>query len=145
MITFLSTARSAHYTQRPILLIGTRLLIGLTAFGIASVACMAFANPQDVMSLVGVHLPNPDAYSSIRGVYGGAGLTIALWLVYLAARQPRQGLVFVAILCGLYALSRLITQLTEGPLGDFGYQWMLIEGTLCGLALLLLALTRRHV
>ncbi|WP_052316742.1 DUF4345 domain-containing protein [Rudanella lutea] len=144
MLSFLSTNRPNAYQQRSILLICTRLLIGLTAFGIASVAAMAFANPQDVMSLVGVHLPNPDAYSSIRGVYGGAGLTITLWLVYLAAQQPRQGLIFVAVLCGLYALSRLITQLTEGPLGDFGYQWMLIESTLCGLALVLLALTRRH-
>jgi hypothetical protein len=37
-----------------------------------SVSIMAFYNPQSVMDLVQVTLPNNDAFSSIRGIYGGS-------------------------------------------------------------------------
>ncbi|MBO0953055.1 DUF4345 domain-containing protein [Fibrella forsythiae] len=109
----------------------------LVAAGIALVAFMAFVNPQAVMDLVQVKLPNPDAYSSIRGVYGGAGLTLVVALLYLASTDLQKGLLLVAILCGFYALSRLITGQIEGPLGPFGSRWLLIEASMCSLALLL--------
>lgn len=113
------------------------VLIGITALGIGMVSLMAFINPQSVMDLVGVTLPNTDAYSSIRGVYGGAGMTICTALVYLAIKNQRLGLLFVALLCGFYALSRTITIYAEGPLGEFGQQWLVIESSICILALLI--------
>jgi hypothetical protein len=111
-------------------------LIGLCASGILMVSIMAFINPQSVMNLVGVTLPNTDAYSSIRGVYGGAGLTICIILFYLAVKNSRQGLLCMALLCSLYALSRLITIFAEGNLGEFGQQWLIIESVMAMLALL---------
>ncbi len=111
------------------------ILIGLTAAGILMVSIMAFINPQSVMDLVGVTLPNTDAYSSIRGVYGGAGLAIVIGLLYLALTNPQTGVVFVALICGLYALSRTITIFVDGNLGEFGLQWLKIESSMCLLAI----------
>jgi hypothetical protein len=65
----------------------TLVLIGLTASGILMVSLMAFVNPQSVMDLVQVKLANNDAYSSIRGVYGGAGMTLVIALIYLAFKD----------------------------------------------------------
>lgn len=42
-----------------------------------------------------------------------------------------KALAFLALLWGLYALSRVITIYTEGALGSFGQQWLLIETSLC--------------
>ncbi|MDO1450510.1 DUF4345 domain-containing protein [Rhodocytophaga aerolata] len=113
------------------------IVIGITALGIGMVSIMAFINPQSVMDLVGVSLPNTDAYSSIRGVYGGAGMAICIALVYLAISNQKIGLLFVALLCGLYALSRTITIYVEGSLGEFGQQWLIIESSMCIVASLL--------
>lgn len=113
------------------------IVIGITALGIGMVSIMAFINPQSVMDLVGVSLPNTDAYSSIRGVYGGAGMAICIALVYLAISNQKMGLLFVALLCGLYALSRTITIYAEGSLGEFGQQWLVIESSMCIVASLL--------
>jgi hypothetical protein len=118
-------------------------IICLTALGILMVSVMAFSNPQAVMDLVQVKLPNNDAYSSIRGVYGGAGLTIFITLVYLLFKNRLQGLAFVALLCGFYALSRIITVVSEGALGSFGTNWMVIEGVMSITALALLIANRR--
>ncbi|WP_266367333.1 DUF4345 domain-containing protein [Tellurirhabdus rosea] len=120
-----------------------RFLIGLATLGIFMVAVMAFQSPQAVMDLVQVKLTTTDAYSSIRGVYGGAGLSISVMLVYLGIRRPKEGLAFVALITGLYALSRWITAQVEGPLGAFGQQWIVIEGAICVLSLLVLALWQR--
>lgn len=109
------------------------------------VSLMAFGNPQAVMDLVQVQLPNNDAFSSIRGVYGGVGLTIAIMLVYWAIRNIQQGVVFLSVLWGLYAISRMITWMTEGPLGDFGRQWLTIESVFCIAGLALLAIRRKSV
>ena len=54
----------------------------LSALSVLSVSIMAFQNPQAVMDLVSVKLNNTDAYSSIRGVYGGVGVTIFISLLY---------------------------------------------------------------
>jgi hypothetical protein len=42
----------------------------------------------------------------------------------------------MALLCSLYALSRLITIFAEGNLGEFGQQWLIIESVMAMLALL---------
>lgn len=106
-------------------------LMILSVLGISMVAFMAFSDPQSVMALVNVKLDNTDAYSSIRGVYGGAGLTIAITMVYGMLKNMRLALGFTALLWGLYALSRIITSLNEGPLGAFGTQWVYTESFLC--------------
>lgn len=122
-------------------------IIVLTATGILMVSIMAFINPQSVMDLVGVTLPNTDAYSSIRGVYGGAGLAIFTALLYLVFTNKQTGLLFVALICGLYALSRTVTIFVEGNLGEFGMQWLKIESIMCILALIIYSLhtkSQRH-
>jgi hypothetical protein len=42
---------------------------------------------------------------------------------------------FIALFWCMYALSRLMTISVEGPLGDFGSQWLVIESTLSLLSL----------
>lgn len=113
------------------------VLIIFSAFSMLMVSLMAFANPQSVMDLVQVQLPNNDSYSSIRGIYGGVGMVIIIQLIYLAVKDRKKGLAFLAMLWGFYALSRLITIAVEGPLGDFGTQWLTIESVLCLLSVAL--------
>jgi hypothetical protein len=129
--------------QHKLLRISSATLIGFSALAILMVSLMAFQNPQAVMDLVQVKLPSNDAFSSIRGVYGGVGLTVFISLVYLAFKDHTKGLAFAAILWGSYALSRLMTISLEGPLGAFGQQWLLIESTLCIVAVILLAVRLR--
>lgn len=112
--------------------------LSFSAFAVLLVSLMAIQNPQAVMDLVQVQLPNNDAYSSIRGVYGGVGLTIFIVLLYSILRNKKQGLTFAALFWGSYALSRILTILLEGPLGGFGSQWLFIETLLCLIALTLL-------
>lgn len=112
--------------------------LSFSAFAVLLVSLMALQNPQAVMDLVQVQLPNNDAYSSIRGVYGGVGLTIFIVLLYSILRNKKQGLTFAALFWGSYALSRILTILLEGPLGGFGSQWLFIETLLCLIALTLL-------
>jgi len=112
--------------------------IVFSAFCLLMVSLMAFVNPQSVMDLVSVKLNNNDAYSSIRGIYGGVGLTIVISLIYLIRTHVKEALLFLTLLWGLYAISRLITILVEGPLGDFGMQWIVTESVLCGIAVVLL-------
>ena len=105
----------------------SRGLILLSATSLFTVSAMAFNNPQSVMDLVSVELHNNDAYSSIRGVYGGVGLTLFILLLYTMRRNLLESLGLLSILWGLYALSRIMTIYKEGPLGSFGTQWLLIE------------------
>lgn len=119
-------------------------LILFSGLSIIMVSAMAFNDPQAVMDLVGVKLTNTDAYSSIRGVYGGVGLTIFATLIYLALKDYKKGLVFTSILWGSYALSRLLTISMEGSLGAFGNQWLMIESILCLLSLVLLVFNARN-
>jgi len=129
-------------TQK-IISVASASFIGFSAFAIVMVSIMAFSDPQAVMDLVKVKLTNTDAYSSIRGVYGGVGFTIFLTFVYLGFRDQTKGLLFAAVLWGLYAVSRLVTIFREGPLGDFGNQWLTIESGLCLVALVLLSFKLR--
>ncbi len=117
----------------------------LSAAAFLSVSVLAFTNPQSVMDLVQVHLPNNDAYSSIRGAYGGVGLTLCISLVYLLLRDRQLGLRFLCLLLGLYTLSRILTIFVEGTLGAFGQQWLLIEFLGFLIALSLLWVDRRVV
>lgn len=114
------------------------LLIGTSVMGILSVSFMAFGDPQAVMDLVQVKLDNTDAYSSIRGVYGGVGIALMGVLLYLAFTDRKAALGFIALFWGMYAISRLMTISMEGPLGAFGSQWLVIESTLSLAALVVL-------
>lgn len=117
-----------------------RVFIGFSALSLLSVSVMAFLNPQSVMDLVQVKLNNTDAFSSIRGVYGGVGLTLFISLIYLMVKNVKQGLGLLSLLWGFYALSRAITILVEGPLGSFGSQWIITELVLFVIAIILFIL-----
>lgn len=125
-------------------LIASRVFMGFSAVCMLSVSLMAFSNPQAVMDLVQVKLTNTDAYSSIRGVYGGVGLCLFLGIIYMAWKEVSRGLVFLAMLWGAYAMSRLITIFAEGRLGAFGTQWLVTESALFAIAMLLILLNRRR-
>jgi len=115
----------------------------LSATALLSVSVMAFRDPQSVMDLVHVRLTNTDAFSSIRGVYGGVGLTLFISLIYLMFNDIRKGLAFLSLLWGFYALSRTVTVFSEGALGDFGKQWLITESLLFAVAVGLLLGNRR--
>jgi hypothetical protein len=129
-------------TQRTIALASKGFIL-LSALSLLSVSVMAFANPQSVMDLVHVQLNNTDAFSSIRGVYGGVGMTLFLSLIYLMLRDTQSGLLFLCLLWGFYALSRTITIFSEGALGDFGNQWLMTESVFFVLALALALANRK--
>ncbi len=122
--------------QKMILLV-SRSFMGLSALSMLSVSLMAFSDPQSVMDLVHVELNNNDAFSSIRGVYGGVGLTLFISIVYMLVKQVRTGLIFLCMLWGFYALSRLMTIVAEGDLGAFGTQWLITESCFFAIALVL--------
>lgn len=115
----------------------TRIYLGFSLLSLLSVSMMALFDPQSVMDLVDVQLSSTDALSSIRGVYGGVGITICLSILYLLIKHPEKGAGFLSIFWGAYAFSRLITLISDGPLGDFGSQWLIIESimALIGLGL----------
>lgn len=131
-------------TQRMIKGVSSAFIF-VCALSLLSVSLMAFVNPQSVMDLVSVSLSNTDAFSSIRGVYGGAGMAMVILLVYLSRKDQQTALVFLSCLWGLYASSRLITIFVEGPLGNFGSTWIVIEALFCIIAVTLLTLTKRYV
>lgn len=114
--------------------------IMVSALALLFVSLMAFNDPQQVMDLVQVKLTNTDAYSSIRGVYGGVGMTLVLLLIYWMFRDIRTGLASLALLWGFYVLSRVLTWLLNGPLNAFGRQWLGIESLLFIVACFLLFL-----
>ncbi len=120
--------------------ITSKRYILFSLLSLASVSFMAFHAPQSVMDLVNVQLKNTDAYSSIKGIYGGAGLTICISLIFLYKNNIELALIFSMLLWGLYALSRTTTIFMEGPLGTFGNQW--IEIVLFTIGLLLLVLNK---
>lgn len=115
----------------------------LSALSLAYVALLAIKNPQAVMDLVNVKLGNNDALSSIRGVYGGVGITLVIVILYLTFNQLNKGLAFISIFWGFYALSRLITLLVDGALGDFGNTWLAIETIFCLIGLSLFIFGRK--
>ena len=122
----------------------TKGFILLSGFSLLSVSVMAFYSPQSVMDLVSVKLTTTDAYSSIRGVYGGVGLTLFITLLYALKKNHLEGLALLSILWGLYALSRIITIAHEGALGAFGKQWLIIECIFGLTAFVLYIVNKKH-
>ncbi|MEL6536542.1 MAG: DUF4345 domain-containing protein [Bacteroidota bacterium] len=112
----------------------SKLFVGISILSVGYVALLSLVSPQATMDLVQVTLPNTDAVSSIRGVYGGVGLAISIVLVYLLVKDLPKALGLLGLFWGGYALSRVITLLVDGPLGAFGTQWLTIEGTFCLIA-----------
>lgn len=123
-----------------IIKISSKIFIGFSILSLMYVSLLSIYSPQATMDLVSTALPNTDAISSIRGIYGGAGLVITVTLIYLLLKDVRKGLIFLSLFWAAYAISRIITILVDGPLGDFGSQWLKIESTLSMLALVLLIL-----
>jgi len=123
--------------------ISSQIYIGFSIFSIAYVSILSIYNPQGTMDLVATQLSNTDAISSIRGIYGGVGLVICLSLVHLLLKDEKKALIFLSLFWLAYSISRLITILVDGPLGEFGSQWLVIESTLGILALVLLLFYRR--
>lgn len=104
--------------------------IGLSLISISSVALWAWVDPDGVMALVQVELSNTDSLSSIRGAYGGAGIMLVILFLYLSSTSLRKTLFFLTLFWLLYVLSRGITYMVNGPLGDFATQWIIIESIL---------------
>ncbi len=113
-----------------------------SASALLIVSVMALMNPQSVMDLVKVELKNTDAISSIRGIYGGVGLSLVISLLYLMANNIPKGLLYLCMLWGLYAISRMITVLVEGALGDFGTNWLYMESVFFLISMILLLLNK---
>lgn len=135
--TLFTFVKNYMMNKHKIIKITSAVFIIFSACSLLMVSLMAIANPQSVMDLVQVKLPNNDAYSSIRGIYGGVGLVIITQLVYLLIKDSRTALAFLAMFWGAYALSRLITIAAEGTLGAFGNQWLMIESIFSVTALIL--------
>ncbi|WKZ60334.1 MAG: DUF4345 domain-containing protein [Cyclobacteriaceae bacterium] len=130
-------------TAKVIYLTASKGFILFSAISLLYVALMAFINPQSVMDLVGVTLPNTDAISSIRGIYGGVGIALVALLIYMAFFQTINGLSFLAVFWGSYALSRIITWFNDGALGEFGTNWLVIESFMCVAGIVLLAFGKK--
>lgn len=101
------------------------------------VAYMGITDPVGVMNLVNTPLNNNDAISSIRGIYGGVGLLLCGMFIYLFYTDVTKAVFVLLLFWMVYALSRIITIATDGPLGDFGTQWLFIESILAALGSIL--------
>lgn len=115
----------------------THLLLAVSILGLSYVTALAWWSPAQVMALVNVSLPNTDALSSIRGIYGGVGTCVLLVMAYLWKNNLPLAIRLLAAFWLLYALARTITWWVDGPLGDFGKLWLIIEASLGSLALVL--------
>ncbi len=122
----------------------SQIYIGFSAFSLGYVALLSLFSPQSTMDLVATTLPNNDAISSIRGIYGGVGLVITIQLIYLLIKDYYKGLWFLSLFWGAYAICRLITIFSDGPLGDFGAQWITIETAFSAIAIILLLLSKKY-
>lgn len=117
--------------------------ICFSALSLAYVAILSFYSPQATMDLVATKLPNNDAISSIRGIYGGVGLIITFQLVYLLINDFKKALTFLSLFWGAYAISRIATIFIEGSLGSFGTQWLIIESIFSLLGMFLLIIGKK--
>jgi hypothetical protein len=124
--------------------ISSQIFIGFSAFSLGYVALLSLINPKLTMDLVKTTLPNTDAISSIRGIYGGVGLVITIQLIYLLFKDYNKGLLFLSMFWGAYAVSRLITIFVEGSLGDFGNQWIVIESIFSAIAIILMFVSKQY-
>ena len=122
-----------------IITISSKLFVALSGLSLIYVSLLSLINPQATMDLVNVNLSNTDAISSIRGIYGGVGIAITISFLWIFFQQPRWSLTFLALFWSGYALSRILTIIIDGSLGEFGNQWLVIE-TIFGCIAILLAL-----
>lgn len=99
-------------------------------FGLSAVAILSMADPQATMDLVAVQLGNNGARSSIRGVYGGVGLTILTFSAIYFKTRGREILMFLSLFWTYYAFARLLTVFMDGALGGFGSRWLVIESVM---------------
>lgn len=113
--------------MKKIIYIISYIFIAISLISLLYVAVSAWINPHAVMALVQVKLPNNDALSSIRGVYGGVGITLVGTAAVISFKKVQQGLLFFTVFWFMYALSRIITIGTDGALGQFGSSWLKIE------------------
>ena len=125
--------------------ISSQTFIVFSIISLGYVALLSLFQPQATMDLVATTLPNTDAISSIRGIYGGVGLVITLQLIYLLIKDLQKGLLFLSLFWGAYAISRFMTILMDGPLGSFGTQWIIIETTFCLLGMGLWFLSNKYL
>jgi hypothetical protein len=137
--------KTEHMKNNRIIDIATWAIVLISALGTLSVSLMALVDPQGVMAMVHTPLDNTDAYSSVRGVFGGVGLTLAAIMVWVFRRDRTAGLGFIALFWGNYALCRALTIAMDGPLGAFGGQWIVIETMLALAALALYVVRKRAV
>lgn len=121
------------------------MFVGISCLSLLYVSLMAWFSPRAVMALVNVSLDNNDALSSIRGVYGSVGLALVVLVILISRKDLRSSLLFLSIFWFLYALSRLVTLLVDGPLGEFGTNWLMIESVFGCLAMLLYFATKSAV
>lgn len=119
--------------------------MGFSIFSIGYVSVLSLINPQATMEMVNTSLNNTDAISSIRGIYGGVGIVITYGLFHLLMNDLRKGLSFLALFWGAYAISRIITVFIDGPLGDFGTQWLTIESTFFVIALIMWIAHKKYI
>ncbi|PSL07721.1 DUF4345 domain-containing protein [Cecembia rubra] len=108
----------------------TKVYVIFSLLSLLYVSIMALFSPQQVMDMVQVNLNNTDAISSIRGVYGGVGISISSMLIFLLFKKHEWAFGFLVMFWGSYAISRVLTILLEGNLGDFGSNWLMIESFL---------------
>lgn len=116
------------------------LLLGLATL---NVAIQGLLDPQAIMDNVQVALGNATARSSVRALYGGVNLALALFWIYAAFKSQREGLRFALLYTGGFALGRLVGIAVEGMPGDFAVQWLVVESVFALLALALLVLPGR--
>ncbi len=109
---------------------GARIYMIFSILCLLSVSILSICSPQSTMNLVATPLPNNDAISSIRAIYGGVGMLICFTLYYLLRNDLLKGILFLVLFWWVYSLSRLITLMADGPLGSFGNKWMITEALL---------------
>lgn len=120
--------------MKNVIIYGKRFYLFFCVFSLFYLSAVSMVSPQNTMDLVDVKLTNNDAISSIRGIYGGVGLTLTLSLIYLfVKKQLDKAVMFLTLFWFSYFISRIITILIDGELGDFGNQWIMIEFVLFAL------------
>ena len=115
-----------------------RIYLLLLGAATLNVAIQGLLDPQAIMDNVQVTLGNATARNSVRALYGGVNLALALFWVYAAFRSQREGLRFALLYCGGFALGRLVGIAAEGVPGAFAVQWLVVESVFALLALGLL-------
>ena len=125
--------------------ISSIVFIVFSLLSLLYVSLLSLYNPRATMALVQVTLDNNDAISSIRGIYGGVGMAVVFSLIYLLRTNVSLALSFLLLFWGMYALSRVMTMMIDGPLGDFGNQWLVIEGALFAIGSMIKIMEQKQV